>query len=76
MEWRGKKTLQWVLQILLWGGLLNGLFAGGSSGVEIFRIGGSNESPPNQQDLNFHHLQWSAFEEQFDLYMEGPMQEG
>lgn len=75
MEWREKKTLQWVLQILLWGGLLNGLFAGGSSGVEIFRIGGSNESPPNQQDLNFHHLQWSAFEEQFGLDAEG-LEEG
>ncbi|MSR82170.1 MAG: hypothetical protein EXS58_04500 [Candidatus Latescibacteria bacterium] len=41
--------------------------SGGASALEVFRIGGASEPPPNQPGVNFHQLQWSDFAEKEGL---------
>ena len=54
-------------RLLILAGLVHLALVGGAAGLEIFRLGGEAEPRMEQPGINFHHLQWDAFEEQFGL---------
>ena len=61
----GKKKK--MLHALFVTGLLQGALVGVAGGVDVFRIGGTDEPVPEQPGVEFHQLQWADFEEMAGL---------
>ena len=56
-----------MLHALFVTGLVQGALVGVAGGVDVFRIGGTDEPVPEQPGVEFHQLQWADFEEMAGL---------